>query len=51
MISFIQLSYRKPARTRSDEGLKPWAVALVLGLILLLQVGLVVWLYLKPAAG
>jgi hypothetical protein len=51
MISFIQLAYRKTAPSRGEEGLKPWAVALILGLILCLQIGLVLWLYLRPGPG
>jgi len=50
MISFIQLPYRKPAAAHAGEGLKPGLVAVILGLILCLQLGLVLWLYLRPAA-
>ena len=34
MISFIQLAYRKTAQSRAQEGLKPWVLALVLGVML-----------------
>jgi len=49
MISFIQIPYRKPAAAHAGEGLKPGLVVFLLGLILCLQAGLVLWLYLWPA--
>ncbi|HTL57281.1 MAG TPA: hypothetical protein VL361_16475 [Candidatus Limnocylindrales bacterium] len=50
MISFIQLPYRKPASTQPPQALKPWVLALILGLILCLQIGLVLWVFLRQLA-
>ncbi len=46
MIPFIQLR-RTWGRTPEAQSLKPVIVALILGLILLFQVGLVLWVFVK----
>jgi hypothetical protein len=46
MISFIQLPYRALQRTRSHAPFGPIGTALVLTLILLVQLGLLVWSFL-----
>ena len=46
MLPFVQLPYRKGEELPKPQGLGPAVVALSLVLILLLQFGLIVWLYL-----
>ncbi len=43
MIPFLELRYRA-AHAPHREGLRPFAVALVLALLLCFQVGLVIWI-------
>jgi hypothetical protein len=50
MISFIQLPYRKPATIAGPQALKPWVLALILGLILCLQLGLVILVFVRQSA-
>ena len=47
MISFIQLPYRKSQELAQPREMRPLVVALVLGLILCAQIGLVLWVWIK----
>ncbi|HEV2393006.1 MAG TPA: hypothetical protein VG146_11665 [Verrucomicrobiae bacterium] len=45
MIRFIALPYRRGEELEPRHGMRPWLMALVLGLIVFLQLGIVVWLF------
>ena len=47
MMRFIQLQYRSQNPVHARRGLGPLVVAIILGLFLLVQIGLVVWVYLN----
>ncbi len=48
MISFIQLPYRKAGVLEDQPALRPVLTAIVLAFIVLLQIGLVVWMFIRP---
>jgi hypothetical protein len=47
MIPFVQLPYRKSPELEEKPGIRPLLVAVILGFILCLQVGLVLWVFYK----
>ncbi len=47
MIPFIHLSSRAPGLAPREQSLKPLLIAMILGSLLLFQVGLVLWVYIK----
>lgn len=47
MISFIRLPYHGVQNAPRRREIGPWATAVILALILCLQIGLLVWVFLK----
>ncbi len=47
MIPFIRLPCRTPGQDARDQSFRPVVIAAVLGLLLLFQVGLVLWVFVK----